>query len=277
MRRRDFISLVGGAAVWPQAARAQQARKLPTIGFLGLTTPSAWSPWVAAFSQRLRELGWVEGRSVAIEYRWSEGHDDRLPALAAEFERLKVDIVVTGGPAAVNAVKQAMPAAPVVFALTADPIGTGLVSSLARPGGNATGLSMLLPDTAGKRLELLREIVPDLRRLAIMANSGFPDSMLDFGQIELMAKTLGLEAVPLKIRQTGDITPAFEQLTGTAQAIYICADPLVFTNRIRINTLAQGARLPTNVWSSGVCRSGWAGFLWTEYTGLVPPGRRLCR
>jgi putative ABC transport system substrate-binding protein len=141
MRRREFLSFVGGAATWPMVVHAQQSTKLPTIGFMGTTTPSVWQPWTAAFVQRLRELGWIEGRTVAIEYRWAEGRADRWGEIAAEFARLKVDIVVTAGVAAVNAAKQAMPATPIVFPLANDPVSAGVVASLARPGGNVTGLA----------------------------------------------------------------------------------------------------------------------------------------
>src|SRR5215472_258845 len=154
MRRRKFISLLGGAAAWPLAARAQQPPKLPTIGFLGTTTLSAMGEWVAAFVQRLRELGWIEGRNVAIEYRWAEARSERYGEIAAELVQSKVDVIVTTAPA-FPAVQRATSVIPIVFALApADPVAAGFVASLARPGGNATGLSMLSPDTAGKRLEL---------------------------------------------------------------------------------------------------------------------------
>ena len=246
MRRRRFITLLGGAAAaWPLAARAQQPGKLPTIGFLGATTPSAGSQWVAAFVQRLRELGWIEGRTVAIEYRWAEGRTERSAEIAAEFVRLKVDVIVTSGTAPVIAVKQATSIIPIVFAAAGDPVGTGLVASLARPGGNITGLSIQAADLAGKRLELLREIVPGLRRLAVLANVGNPAAVLEMGEVQAAARTLGLEVVTLEIRRAEDIAPAFETLKGRADALYVCADALVNTNRIRINTLALGARLPT--------------------------------
>src|SRR5947208_6521192 len=174
MRRREFITLLGGAAAWPLAARAQQPGKLPTIGFLVAGTPSSHGQWVAAFVQRLRELGWIEGRTVAIEYRWAEGRTERAAEIAAEFVRLKVDIIVTSATAAVVAAKQVTSVIPIVFAAAGDPVGTGLVASLARPGGNITGLSVQQPDLAAKRLELLREVVPGLRRLAILANVGGP-------------------------------------------------------------------------------------------------------
>ena len=246
MRRREFITLLGGAAAaWPLAARAQQPGKLPTIGFLGAATPAAWGQWVAAFVQRLRELGWIEGRTVAIEYRWAEGRSERYAEIAAEFVRLKVDVIVTQATAAVLAAKQATSVIPIVFAVAADPVGSGLVASLARPGGNVTGLSIQATDLAGKRLELLREVVPGLRRLAIMANVGDPGAVLEMGEVQAAARTLGLEVATFEIRRAEDIAPAFEALKGRAEALYVCADPLVITNRIRINTLALGARLPT--------------------------------
>src|SRR6516165_4315650 len=167
-RRREFITLFGGAAAWPLAARAQQG-KLPTIGFLGASTPSGWTRFVAAFERRLRELGWIDGRTVAIEYRWAEGRSERYEEIAAEFVRLKVDVIVTVG-GAVGATKQATTLIPIVFAVALDPLGSGFVASLARPGGNVTGLSAQSPDLGGKRLEILRELLPSLHRLAIIAN-----------------------------------------------------------------------------------------------------------
>jgi putative tryptophan/tyrosine transport system substrate-binding protein len=245
MRRRDFITLLGGAAAWPLAARAQQAAMLPTIGFLGPNTPSLDSRRVGAFVQRLRELGWIEGRTIAIEYRWAEGRTEHLAEFAAEFVRLKVDVIVTSGTPPVIAAKQATPVIPIVFAAVGDPVGTGLVAALARPGGNATGLSIQATDLAGKRLELLREVVPGLRRLAIMANAGAPPAALEMAEVQTTARGLGLEVVASEIRRPEDIAPALESLNGRAEALYVCNDPLVTTNRIRINTLALGMRLPT--------------------------------
>jgi ABC-type uncharacterized transport system substrate-binding protein len=244
MRRREFITLIGGAAAWPLAARAQQAGKLPTIGFLGTAASSAWGPWTAAFVQRLHELGWIEGRTVAIQYRWAEGRAERLAEIAAEFVRLKVDVIVTGGNAAVAA-KQASSVVPIVFALVDDPVGSGLVASLARPGGNVTGLSMQSTDLAGKRLALLREVVPGLRRLAIMANVEYPATVQEMGEIQAAAGALGLDVPTFEIRRAEDIAPAFEALKGRAEALYVVGDALVFTHRVRINTLALAARLPT--------------------------------
>ena len=245
MKRRTFIAALGGAAAWPLAARAQQAGKLPIIGFLGATTPSAQSQWTAAFVQRLRELGWIEGRTVAIEYRWAEGRSERAAEIAAEFVRLKVDVIVTSGTSPVLAAKQATAVIPIVFAAAGDPVGTGLVASLARPGGNVTGLSLQAIDYVGKKLELLREVVPGLRRLAIVVNVGSPIGVLELGEVQAMARTLGLEVITSEIRRAEDIAPAFEALKGRAEALYVVTDPLLTTNRARIHTLAMGARLPT--------------------------------
>jgi putative ABC transport system substrate-binding protein len=245
MRRREFIMLLGGgAATWPLAAQAQQAVRLPTIGFLGASTSSAWNNWAAAFVRRLGELGWIEGRTVAIEYRWAEGRGERYTDIAAEFVRLKVDVIVTVG-SAVVAAKQATSVIPIVFAVAVDPVGAGLVASLARPGGNVTGLSMQATDLAGKRLELLLEALPGLRKLAIMGNAGYAGSVVEIGEIRAVAGKLGLGVDVLEIRRAEDIAPAFGTLTSETQALYVCGDALVTANRARVSTLALGARLPT--------------------------------
>jgi len=244
MRRREFLGALGGAAAWPLAAHAQQPRKLPTIGFLGATTASGASQWTAAFVQRLRELGWIEGRTIAIEYRWAEGRTERHTEIATEFVRLKVDIIATWGTTGVIAAQQATSVIPIVFALAGDPVGTGLVTSLARPGGNVTGLSSQQSDIAGKRLELLREVFATVRRLAILANVDSPPAVLDMREVQVAARTLGIEAATFDIRRAEDIAPAFEALQGRAEALYVCGDPLVNANRIQIGSLALGARLP---------------------------------
>jgi putative tryptophan/tyrosine transport system substrate-binding protein len=245
MRRREFIAGLGGAVAWPLVARAQQPGKLPTIGFLGANSPSVQSQWTAAFVQRLHELGWIEGRNVAIEYRWAEGHFDRSPELAAEFVRLKVEVIVTHATANVVAAKQATLVIPIVFAAVPDPVGDNLVTSLARPGGNVTGLSNQAPDLAGKRIELLRKVVAGVGRLAIVANVSSPNAVLEMREAEVAARKLGLEVAPFEVRRAEDIAPAFEALKGRAEALYVVSDPLVISNRIRFNTLALGARLPT--------------------------------
>src|SRR5262252_1250019 len=175
--RREFITLLGGAAAWPLAARAQQPGTLPTIGYLGSSTSATQGQWVAAFVQRLRELGWIEGRTIAIEFRWAEGRSERYAEIAAEFVRLNVDIIVTVGTPAVVAAKQATSIIPIVFASVGDPVGSGLVKTLARPGGNVTGLSPLGTDLAAKRLELLRELLSDLRQVGVLTNADNPSSI----------------------------------------------------------------------------------------------------
>jgi ABC-type uncharacterized transport system substrate-binding protein len=218
---------------------------LPAIGFLDANTPSTQSQWTAAFLQRLRELGWIEGRTIAIEYRWAEGRTERYSEIAAELVRLKVDVIVTQGILPSVAAKDATSVIPIVFASAGDPVGTGLVASLARPGGNVTGLSNQTRDLAGKRVELMREVVPGLRRLAIIANGGNPADVLEMGEVQAAARTLGLNVITLKILRAEDITPAFDAIKGRADALYLVQDALLNTNRIRINTFALAERLPT--------------------------------
>jgi len=239
--RRDFITLLGGAAAaWPITARAQQPGRLPTIGFLG-SDATAWSQRTAAFVQRLRDLGWVDGRTVAIEYRWSEGRAERVADIAADLVRLKVDVIFAFSDA-VPALKRATSAIPIVFALGRDPIGGGLVSSLARPGSNVTGLSSRATDTAAKRIELLREVVPHLHRLAILADAS-DLSGLETREAQTAARALGIETELLEIRRAQDIVPVFMELK--ADALYVVGGALVSANRTRIITLALGARLPS--------------------------------
>jgi putative ABC transport system substrate-binding protein len=245
MKRREFITLLGGAAAaWPLMARAQQTAKLPTIGFLGASSASAQAQWTAAFLQRLRELGWIEGRTIAIEYRWAEGRNDRFAEFATEFVGLKVDVIVTDGGAAVAA-KKVTSVIPIVFAVSADPLGTGLVANLARPGGNVTGSTVQAPDLAGKRLGLLREALPGLHRLAILVNAGYPAAVLETGEVEAAARTLGIEAIRAEIRRAEDFAPAIDGVKGRADALYVCTDSFANSNRVLINTSALEARLPT--------------------------------
>ena len=243
--RRKFITLLGAAAAWPLVARAQQPGKPPIIGFMGSTTSSVAAQWVASFVQRLRELGWLEGRDVVIEYRWAEGRSERYTEIAAEFVRLKVDVILTHNTPTVLAAKQATSVIPIVFATAGDPVGSGLVATLARPGGNVTGVSSQASDAAGKRLELLREVVPGLRRFAVLANLASSYPALELDEVQAASRTLGLEVFPFDIRRAQDIALAFEALKRHAEALYVVGDPLASTNRIRINTLALAARLPT--------------------------------
>ena len=253
MRRREFIAVLGGAVAWPVGAFAQPG-KLPTIGFLG-ADEAAFSLWTAAFVARLRELGWIEGRTIAIEYRWSQGRSERYAEIAAEFVRLNVDAIVTVG-SAIPIVKQATSAIPIVFAVGIDPVGSGLVASLSEPGGNVTGLSIQANDLAGKRLELLREVVPQLRRLAIMFNVGNAQPVLEMGEAQAAARMLGLEVAPLVIQKAGDITPAFQTLKGRADALYVAVDQLMVANRTSILTSALSARLPTMFSTSDFVKAG---------------------
>jgi len=246
MRRREFITgLAGAAATWPRAARAQQPAKLPTIGYLGGGGPVSQRAWAEAFTQRLRELGWLEGRTIAIEYRWGEGRAERYSEIAAEFVQLKVDVILAGGTEAAIAAKQATSVIPIVFPTAGDPVGSRLVASLARPGGNVTGLSNLGSNLAAKRLEIMREVVPGLGRLAVMANADYSGGVTEREEIDAAARTIGLEVISLPIRRPEDIAPAFEALKRRADALYIVGDPLVNIQRVRINTFALATRLPT--------------------------------
>lgn len=245
MERRNFITLlVGAAAAWPVTARGQPATKMPTIGYLGANA-AVFEPWTAAFVARLRELDWIEGRTVAIDYRWSEGRPEREAEIAAEFVDLKVSVIAANG-TAVAALKKATSIIPIVFTIANDPVGTGLVDSLARPGGNVTGMTLLTPDLAGKRLELLREMVPQLRRLAVMANVAYSAGVREIDDAQAAARTLGIETTPFEIRRAEDIAPAFEALKTQADALYIVQDSLVAANRPLFITLALEARMPTS-------------------------------
>jgi len=245
MRRREFVGLLGGVAAWPLAARAQQ-RRLPTIGYLHQSTAALSSQETAAFLQRLRELGWIDSRTVAIESRYAEGRSERLAQFAAEFVRLKVDVIVATSTPPAAAAKRATAVIPIIGVALGDPVGSGLVASLARPGGNVTGLSTQAPDFAGKKIELLREVIPALRHLAVLVDFSNDDrlnsSVTD--EVRAAARTLGIEVVPMEIRRFADIAPAFEALKGRAEAIFVTGSPLIITNRAGFHTLAMGARLP---------------------------------
>jgi putative ABC transport system substrate-binding protein len=236
------------------AAVAQQSGRLPTIGFLGADA-LGFGPWTAAFVARLRELGWIDGRTIAIEYRWSEGRNERYAEIAAEFVRLKVDVIVTVG-SAVPTIRQATGAIPIVFAVAIDPVGSGLVASLAKPGGNITGLSLQATNLAGKRLELLRELIPRLRRLAIIFNGGSDQTLLEMNETVAAARTLNLDIAPLEIRQMQDIAAVFEKLNAEADALYVVVDQLVVTNFNRILTFALSTRLPMIYSTRDFVRSG---------------------
>jgi putative tryptophan/tyrosine transport system substrate-binding protein len=245
MKRRVFIAGLGGAAIWPFAVDAQQPVKRPTIGFLGATSPELASLWVAAFVKRLGELGWIDGRNVTIEFRWAEARAEQYSEIASDFANRKVDVIVTWASAPVLAAKRATATIPIVFAAQMDPVGAGVVASLSRPGGNVTGMSIQQTDTAGKRIELLREVVPKLARLAVMANSGAAGAVLEMREVVATAKSLGLEVTPIEVRQADEVFQAIETLRDRVDALYVASDPLIFSNRVRFNALARVARLPT--------------------------------
>lgn len=244
MRRRQFITLIGATAAMPLAARAQQTTKIPTIGLLSSSTAAVERPRREAFVRRLAELGWVEGRTVMIEDRSGEGSAERAGTVAAEFAQRKVDVMVMAGDAQGRAAKKAAPAIPIVLAAAGDPVGHGLVASLARPSGNVTGFSVQLSDTAGKRVELLHEAVPVVRSVAFLGNSANMAVTLELGAAETAARTLGLSTVRAQFGRAEEISSAIDALAGRVEALYVCVDPLVFANHVRINTSALSARLP---------------------------------
>jgi putative tryptophan/tyrosine transport system substrate-binding protein len=244
IRRREFIAGVGSAAAWPVVARAQQPMT-SVIGYLGPSSPENMGRNTIAFLQRLRDLGWIEGRTIRIEHRWAAGRPERTVEIASEFVRLKVDLIVTTSTNDSVAMKQATSDIPIVFAVAGDPVGVGLVASLARPGGNITGLSIQQTDTTSKRIELLREVIPALRRLTILANPNSPNVISELPEVQVAARTLGLDSAISEIKSAQDIPVAFEGLESRADALYVVTDPLVSANRVRINTLALAARLPT--------------------------------
>ena len=244
MERREFIKIACGfVGAWPLAAYAQQPAKQRLIGILGADS-TVWRPWTAALIARLREAGWAEGDNIAIEYRWATGRSDRVSEIAAEFERRKADIIVTYG-SAVPVLRQTITNIPIVFAVAFDPVRGGLVQSLAHPAGNVTGVSIQQPDLVGKRLALLRQAIPQLRRLAILADAGYAEPMLEADRVKSTAQEFGLEAARLGVWRPEDIAPAFEMLRNKADALHVVSDSLIAANRARIVTLALSERLPT--------------------------------
>jgi putative tryptophan/tyrosine transport system substrate-binding protein len=243
MKRRDFLgALAGAVAASPLAARAQSG-KVPTIGFIG-TSAAAWRSWTAAFVKRLSQLGWVEGRSVAIEYRWVDGVQQNFDRFAQEFTRLNPDVILTSG-AAGAAIKRATSVIPVVLALANDPVGDGWVANLSRPGGNITGLSLLTPDLVGKRIELLRELLPNLHRVAVLADVGVPSSKAEMKEVQRVGSGLGLEVRWLEVHKAAEIAPALASVRDAVDALYVCISPLTNTAAPDINHTANLMRLPT--------------------------------
>jgi len=245
LRRREFTTLLGFAMACSFAGPLRAAGHLRTIGFLISGSPASHGVWFAALAERLRELGWTEDRNIKIEYRFAEGRPERYTEYAAEFVKLNVAVIVALGAGPVLAAKRATSAIPIVFPASGDPVGTGLVESLKRPGGNVTGLSLQQSDLGAKRLEILRDVLPGLRRLGVLANLSNPVNQLELGEIEGTGQILNLETIPLDIRRAEEIGSAFDALKGRAEALYVIADPLLNTHRVRISTLAVGQRLPS--------------------------------
>ena len=256
MRRREFIRLLasGMAMARARGASAQRFGDVPTIGYLGGAS-SLERDWFAAFVGRFGELGWAEGRTVAIDVRWSEGSPERVAEIAAEFVKRKLDVILTYG-GAVSALKKATASIPIVFAVAVDPIGIGLVASLSHPGGNVTGLSLQAADTAGKRLELLRQIVPDLHRLAVLFDASYPATMLEMDRVSAAARSLGLAVTSHGIKRGEDIPRVLVSLNGQADALYVVENSLVATNSSRISALAIDIKMPTTFTTADTVKSG---------------------
>ena len=255
MMRREFVTVVGCTVLLgPVASFAQQPSKQATIGYLG-GAESVESDWLAAFVRRFGELGWIEGRTVTIEVRWSGGRPERVAEIATEFVRQKLDVILSYG-GAVTTLKKATTSIPIVFAIAVDPIGIGLVASLSRPGGNVTGLSAQQGDTAGKRLELLRQIVPNLRRLAIVFDAGYPAAVLEMEVVHALALKLGLTVSPKGIKRAEEIPSVLAALKGQADALYVIENSLVAANGSRIAALALDMLLPTTFSSVEFARTG---------------------
>jgi putative tryptophan/tyrosine transport system substrate-binding protein len=241
MRRREFIALLGSAAL-PPSAYAQQVR---TIGLLGSGSEAAQKEWTAAFVQRIAQLGWTEGGNLKIVYRWAEGHNERFADMAADLVKQNVDLILTHNTVPTLTVKRATASIPIVFATAGDPVGSGIVASLSRPGGNLTGLSGQAPDTAGKRIELLRELVPGLERLGVLTEAGNVYAALDVKEVEHAAQSFGIQVEILEVRSGDDINLAVSSLKDRAQALYVLPIPVFFANREQISTGSLAAKLPT--------------------------------
>jgi putative tryptophan/tyrosine transport system substrate-binding protein len=246
MKRREAIMLLSGAAAaWPITARAQQLSRVPRIGVLLLGTPTSFAPRTQAFVEGLRDLGYVEGRTVAIEWKWGQDRDDLLPDLAAELVRSQVDVIVTGGTPPTKALKNATRTIPIVMAIVGDPVAAGLVDSLARPGGNVTGFSIVATDLSGRRLQLLKEIVPGLSSVAVMSNLANPQSQMELRETQSAARRLDLRLHSVPISADTSIENAFEKIKKEpVQALIVVTDAILYSQRSRILDLVAGNRLP---------------------------------
>jgi putative ABC transport system substrate-binding protein len=244
MRRREFIGSLIGAVAWPLTLRAQQTSKVYSIGYLSAGTGHPFT-LRDAFVEALRQLGWIEGKNVVFEYRYAENRLDRLPELAAELVRLKVDVIVTAGTLAPLAAKRATTTIPIVMTAPGDPLGTGLVASLARPGGNVTGTSLMVPDIGGKRLDLLKKLLPRISRVAILWNAANPYPANVFRETESAARMMGIEVQSLEVRRPEDFDSVFEaSRRQPPDALITVEDPLTINYRNKIVDFAATNRLP---------------------------------
>jgi putative ABC transport system substrate-binding protein len=258
MRRRDFMVLVAGsAAVVPLGVHAQQAQKTARIGVLLPGTPESFSLRIKAFLDGLREHGYVEGRTIAIDWKWGQDRIETLSELAAELVRSNVDVIVTGGTTAANAVKVATPTIPIVMAIVGDPVAVGLVDNLARPGGNVTGFSIIAPELGGKRLELLKEISPGVSSVAVLLNVKSQQSQIEMKEVRTAAQAMGLMLHPAEVSSGDGLEEAFAAMNGAAvQALVVLTDPILFSQRKRIVDLANKNRLPAMYFFQGFVEDG---------------------
>src|SRR5690242_15903179 len=246
MRRREFITVLGGAAAWPLAARAQQGAKLPTIGFLGTISEAQARAQVAAVRRGLNEVGFSEGRNLAIEFRWAEGRYERLPAMAAELARRPVALILANAPPAALTAKATTATIPIVFVVGFDPVAAGLVASLNRPGGNATGMTLISVVLAQKRLEILREIAPKASVVAMLANPISPDAVPEIGTVQAAAQSMGVELAMFNVSAASEFDAAFAAIAERRpDAVLVGTDPLFVNQRDEIVARAKPLRLPT--------------------------------
>ena len=242
MRRREFFALLAMMVGLPSGAQAQaQVRK---IGFLGTASPAVWKPWVAAFEGRLQALGWIEGRTIAIHYEWAAGDTGRYREIAKEFVRDNVDLIVTSG-AGAFVIREVSAAVPIVFTVDIDPLASGLVQSLAKPGRNMTGNSLQAADAAGKRIGLAHELLPNMRRIALMGNVSYPATASELDRVETACRQLALNTIRREFRNAKDIPAAFDNLKGEVDAVYVAVEPLAISRRDEINGRALSLGLPT--------------------------------
>jgi putative ABC transport system substrate-binding protein len=257
MKRRDFIVLVVSSTVWPLRLHAQQPQKPFRIGVLLPGTPASFSLRANAFLDGLKELGHVDGKTIAIEWKWGQDRVETLSGLASELVRSNVDVIVTGGTFAAKALGAATATIPIVMAIIGDPVAAGLVDNLARPGGNLTGFSIVAPELGGKRLELLKEIVPPASSIAVLLNARNPQSQIELKEMRRAAQAMGLRLYPTEILNEGELDDAFAAMNGAAvQALVVLTDPILFSQRTRIVDLASSKRLPAMYFFQGFVEEG---------------------